>query len=152
MRALLSFPAGDSFMDRIYEIWCIHRIASCLSNLGATCLEGPLPLTMSRNRPIYTFQIGEDCIRILFQRSLDGGSAVWNYEASEKYLQGIPDITNVANDRHFLLVDAKNRLVSSNTRSEETCKLLGYFENFRPTCVDRLVGECLPLFPSINFI
>ena len=132
VQALLSFPADDSFMDRIYEIWCIHEIASCLTNLGATRLEGPLHLTKNRHRPIYTFRIGNDCIEIWFQHSLDSDSAVWNYEATGRYLRGIPDITIVANDRHFLLVDAKNRLVSGNTRSEETYKMLGYFENFRP--------------------
>ncbi len=132
VQALLSFPADNSFLDRIYEIWCIREIASCLSHLGATLIEGPLPLTVNRQRPIYTFQMGDDCIEIWFQRSLDSGSSVWNYEANGKSLRGIPDITVVANNCHFLLVDAKNRLVTGNTRSEETYKMLGYFENFNP--------------------
>lgn len=132
VRALLSFPADDRFLDRIYEIWCIHEMASCLCHLGATLLEGPLPLSVNRHRPIYTFQIGSDRIEIWFQRSLDSESAVWKYEATKRSLRGIPDITVVANGCHFLLVDAKNRLVTGNTRSEETYKMLGYFENFSP--------------------
>lgn len=132
VRALLSFPADDSFLDRIYEIWCIHEMASCLSHLGATLLEGPLPLTMNRRRPIYTFKMGGNCIELWFQHSLDSGSAVWKYETTGTPLRGIPDITVVANGCHFLLVDAKNRLVTGNTRAEETYKMLGYFENFSP--------------------
>lgn len=132
VRALLSFPADDSFLDRIYEIWCIREMALCLSHLGATLLKGPLPLTMNRQHPIYTFQMGDDCIEIWFQHSLNSASAVWNYEATGISLRGIPDITVVANGCHFLLVDAKNRLVTRNTRPEETYKMLGYFENFSP--------------------
>lgn len=136
VRALLSFPADEGFLDRIYEIWCIRETARCLINMGASLVEGPVPLTMNRDRPIYTFQFGDDRIEIWFQRSLDPESAIWRYEASGNPLRGIPDVTVVANDRHFLLVDAKNRLVTGNTRSEETYKMLGYFENFGPLLRD----------------
>lgn len=149
VRALLSFPADDSFLDRIYEIWCIREIALCLSNLGANLLEGPLPLTENRLRPIYTFQLGNNHIEIWFQRSLDSGSAVWSYEITGKTLRGIPDITVIANGYHCLLVDAKHRLVTGNTRSEETYKMLGYFENFSPILRESSMWGVL-VFVSFN--
>jgi hypothetical protein len=130
--ALLSFPADEAFLNRIYEIWCIREIAAILSGNGAMLVEGPAPMTESRQRPIYVFQIEQDRIEIWFQRALIPESATWSYESTGKNLRGIPDITIIANGTYFLLIDAKNRLVTGNTRSEETYKMLGYFENFRP--------------------
>lgn len=130
--ALLSLPADDTFLDRIYEIWCIREIAACLIEIGAVLVSGPIPLTQNRSNAIYTFDLNANRIEIWFQRALSPESATWRYESSGKNLRGIPDITVMANGFHFLLVDAKNRLVTGNTRSEETYKMLGYFENFSP--------------------
>ncbi|MGH2371034.1 MAG: hypothetical protein ACRDI2_22890 [Chloroflexota bacterium] len=44
---------------------------------------------------------------------------------------GVPDIVVAMNGRSPLLVDAKFRTVTTDTRSEETYKMLGYAENFR---------------------
>jgi hypothetical protein len=131
VNTLLSFPADDFFLDRIYEIWCIREIAACLLEIGATLVDGPIALTNNRASPIYTFQLDKARIEIWFQRSLDTRFATWRYELNGQLLRGIPDITVIANGAHFLLVDAKNRLVTGNTRPEETYKMLGYFENFK---------------------
>jgi hypothetical protein len=89
-------------------------------------------MTQNTKSSIYSFDLHGNQIEIWFQRALDSESAIWRYESSGKNLRGIPDITVIANGAHFLLVDAKNRLVTGNTRSEETYKMLGYFENFSP--------------------
>ncbi|WP_429308755.1 hypothetical protein [Paraburkholderia sp. GAS38] len=131
VEALLAFPADESFLDRIYEIWCVREIAACLSQAGAQLIEGPAEMSKSRSHPIYTFHLDKDRIEIWFQRALPTEAATWRYDISGRLLRGIPDITIIANAKHYLLVDAKNRLVTGNTRSEETYKMLGYFENFR---------------------
>ncbi len=130
--ALLSFPADEAFLDRVYEIWCVREIAACLIQIGATLVHGPRPMTQNTKSAIYSFDLNGNQIEIWFQRALDQESATWRYELSGKNLRGIPDISVIANGVHFLLVDAKNRLVTGNTRSEETYKMLGYFENFSP--------------------
>lgn len=129
--ALLSFPASDAFLDRIYEIWCIREIAQAILGIGGKPTSGPVPLTENRRQPIYTFLLDSDSIEIWFQHSIQSENAEWSYESTSSPLRGIPDISLIANGSHHLLVDAKNRLVTSNTRPEETYKMLGYFENFR---------------------
>jgi hypothetical protein len=139
VQALLAFPIDEAFADRIFEIWCLREIASAFQRLGAITVRGPLPLTLNRQAPIYTFRLGWDEFEVYFQRALDGATARWIYDKSEAPLRGIPDITVIANKKHYLVVDAKNRQVTGSTRPEETYKVLGYFENFRhlldgPTC------------------
>ena len=129
--ALLSFPANDAFLDRIYEIWCIREIAQAILGIGGRLISGPVPMTENRRQPIYTFLLDSDSIEIWFQHSIHPERAEWFYESTNSSLRGIPDISLIANGSHHLLVDAKNRLVTGNTRSEETYKMLGYFENFR---------------------
>lgn len=131
--AILAFPFDESFNDRIYEIWCIREIAACFCEIGASISEGPISMLESGNRPIYTFSLGLDVIEIWFQLPLPSQSAEWKYETTDKSLRGIPDISILVNGSDRMLVDAKNRLVTGNTRSEETYKMLGYFENFRAT-------------------
>lgn len=128
---LLSFPSDESFSDRIFEIWCIRAIGAALVEVGATLIAGPAPLTNRRVGPIYAHKLGEDVIEVWFQRSLPSAAAGWRYEQPGGRLRGAPDISVIGNGVHYLLVDAKNRVVAGNTRSEETYKMLGYFENFR---------------------
>jgi hypothetical protein len=129
--SLLSFPADEAFLDRIYEIWCVRSIAAALMQIGAELISGPVPMTESRRQPIYTLQLNGNNFEIWFQRSLPSETAEWRYESTGASLRGIPDICVVANDTHRILIDAKNRLVTGATRSEETYKMLGYFENFQ---------------------
>jgi hypothetical protein len=68
---------------------------------------------------------------IWFQKALPTAAAQWKYVHSQRPLGGIPDITVVGDDGRRLLIDAKRREVRTQTRSEETYKMLGYRENFR---------------------
>lgn len=137
VNSLLSFPADQSFLDRIYEIWCIRSVAQAFIKLGGKLIDGPCKMTDSRRKPIYTFDFSSTRIEIWFQCSLPSDDANWFYESTGSSLRGIPDITVVADGTHRIIIDAKNRMVFGATRSEETYKMLGYFENFRKT----LVGE-----------
>lgn len=130
-KSLLAFPADEAFLDRIYEIWCIRSVADAFIQLGAKLVSGPTPMSESRRKAIYVFEIGENQLEVWFQKSLPSESAEWRYESTDAALRAMPDICIVANSSHRLLMDAKNRLVTSSTRSEETYKMLGYFENFR---------------------
>lgn len=129
--SLLSLPADEAFLDRVYEIWCIRSIADALMQIGAELISGPAPMTESRRQAIYTLKLDGNKIEVWFQKSLPSENAEWHYESTGTSLRGIPDICVVANDSHRILIDAKNRLVTGATRSEETYKMLGYFENFR---------------------
>lgn len=129
--SLLSFPADEAFLDRIYEIWCVQSIATALMQIGANLISGPVSMTESRRQPIYSLQLDGNKFEIWFQRSLPSDTAEWHYDSTGASLRGIPDICVIANDTHRILIDAKNRLVTGATRPEETYKMLGYFENFQ---------------------
>ncbi len=131
VESLLAFPAKDYFLDRIYEIWCVRCIAEAFMMIGAKLIEGPVPMTNSRDQPIYTVCLDGNTIEVWFQKSLPRTDADWCYEPDGNALVGIPDICLIANNSYRLIVDAKNRLVKGRTRSEETYKMLGYFENFK---------------------
>lgn len=133
IESLLSFPASQVFFDRIYEVWCIRAIGHAFMQLGANLIIGPTAMTESRRQPIYAFELEKNQIEVWFQKSLPSDEAEWMYESTGTALRGIPDISVVANGSHRILIDAKNRLVTGTTRSEETYKMLGYFENFGKT-------------------
>ncbi|WP_252106995.1 MULTISPECIES: hypothetical protein [unclassified Halomonas] len=130
INSMFAFPTDQSFMDRIYEIWCIRQIGQALTTLGATLLDGPHALYQNRKYPIYDFELEGDRIRVFFQRSLPHENARWAYTSTSAKIRAIPDIIVIANEVHYIIFDAKNRLVTGSTRSEETYKMLGYFENF----------------------
>lgn len=129
--SFLSFPADQKFFDRIYEIWCLHAVASSFIQLGGQLIDGPCKMTESRRKPIYVIGLAACRIEIWFQSSLPSERADWFYDSTGNTLRGIPDITVVANGNHRMIIDAKNKIVKGATRSEETYKMLGYFENFR---------------------
>jgi len=128
---LLAFPPGDFFEDRVFEIWCLHQVIEAFRRAGAVVLEGPHPLSRRSRGPICKMQYQEYEFDIWFQKGLPGTAARWRYLATRKALIGIPDITVVGSDSRRLLVDAKRREALSQTRPEETYKMLGYLENFR---------------------
>lgn len=130
-QALLTFPTDESFLDRIFEIWSLREVANSLIRLGAILVEGPQSLFNSRRFPIYVYELRGHRIEIWFQRALDPMKARWSYTATAQPFRGIPDITLMVDSKYAFIVDAKNRLVSGNTRSEETYKMFGYFENYR---------------------
>ncbi len=86
---------------------------------------------------------------IWFQTPLPSEEAEWFYDSTASSLRGIPDITIIANKKHRLIIDAKNRMVSGTTRSEETYKMLGYFENFKKS-IGKTTDWGILAFVSLN--
>lgn len=147
--AFLSFPAEQYFLDRIYEIWCIYSISDAFSKIGGKLVAGPCKLTESKKKPIYTFSMESNEFEIWFQTPLPSEEAEWFYDSTASSLRGIPDITIIANKKHRLIIDAKNRMVSGTTRSEETYKMLGYFENFKKS-IGKTTDWGILAFVSLN--
>jgi len=128
---LLAFPPGEFFEDKVFEIWCLHQVVESFRRAGAIILTGPRPLSERSRHAICEMRYGNYRFEIWFQKALPGDAARWQYLASRKPLVGIPDITVVGADGRRLLVDAKRREAMTQTRPEETYKMLGYLENFR---------------------
>ncbi len=128
---LLAFPPGDFFGDRVFEIWCLHQVIESFRRCGAIVTEGPRLLSQRSGRSISVMRYEGYRFEVWFQRSLPAASARWQYIDSQRSLGGIPDITVIGDDGRRLLIDAKRREVRTQTRSEETYKMLGYLENFR---------------------
>jgi hypothetical protein len=128
---LLAFPPGEFFEDRVFEIWCLYQVIESFRRIGSILLEGPRPLSERLEKPICHMRYGNYHFEIWFQKSLLSTAAKWQYVHSKRSLSGIPDITVKGTDSRMLLVDAKRREVLTQTRPEETYKMLGYLENFR---------------------
>lgn len=150
IRGLMAFPAGDAFWDKVFEVWCLLLVASTLDSIGWTRTSGPAALHLGTG-VIYNYRTpdGRD-VAIRFQRMEPLPSGWWSYRDGG-HLRGIPDIslTAPASGGAPLLIDAKNRYVSSDriARSEETYKMLGYAENFRPASSPARFRGVL-IFPS----
>jgi len=125
----LAFPPGEFFEDRVFEIWCLQQVLDAFVRCGAIVQDGPCPLSQRGRRAIAKLSYREHDIEIWFQRAFSPELAKWRYLDTGKPLAGIPDITVTANGRR-LIIDAKRREVVTNTRSEETYKMLGYCENY----------------------
>jgi hypothetical protein len=127
---LLSFPAGDSFWQKVFEVWCLQQVGESLSRLD-WIVQTRQPLHRRSAGPILKFSKDGDEVAVWFQRQAPLGLARWQY-LDGAALRGIPDVT-LTHSRipSPLLVDAKYRYAIGDTRAEETYKLLGYAENFR---------------------
>ena len=99
----------------------------------------PIPLHKRNIGPIFSLKRGETELDVWFQRQYPMGSGVWSYEATGNKLRGIPDIVVTSTAHAPFVVDAKFRWISSDSRPEETYKLLGYAENF-PSCMKTMAS------------
>lgn len=143
---LLAFPPSEAFWERVFEIWCLREIAAALGRRGFTSAEGPRSLRERGKGPIYVMTCGSAVAEIWFQRQKPVGDPRWRYLGGGP-LTGIPDLVVTMEERSPLVVDAKYRSMRTDTRSEETYKMLGYAENFRETAT--ATGfEGLLLFPG----
>jgi hypothetical protein len=131
VKLLLAFPPGEFFEDRVFEVWCLHQVIESFRRTGAVLVDGPRALTERSHHSICEMRYGNYRFEIWFQKGLPTASARWQYLTTRRPLQGIPDITVLGTDGRRLLIDAKRREVVSQTRPEETYKMLGYLENFR---------------------
>jgi hypothetical protein len=137
LNGLLAFPVGEFFWEKVFEVWCLREVVMSLERCGAKIVIGPEPLHRRSAGPIYRLRLKEKEIEVWFQRQLPMGTARWQYASSEKQLRGIPDIVISDGINVPLVVDAKFRKAKSESRSEETYKLLGYAENFRDAYGER---------------
>ena len=117
-----------AFLDRIFEVWCLKKTSEAFEDIGLSCVQRN-SLESRKNRPIFIFNYKSNPIEIWFQKQIPPSRSCWSYNLGGN-LRGIPDIT-VTFGPAYLIIDAKNRMVTTNTRSEETYKILGYLENFK---------------------
>jgi hypothetical protein len=146
---ILLFPADDAFWNKVFEIWCLRKVAQTLEGIGYSCIDGPLPLYLRSHGPIFRFG-GADpglVVELWFQRQAPLGTPEWQYEQSERALRGIPDLIVTAPGHPPLVIDAKFRAGGTESRSEEIYKMLGYAENFRKALHDPDLHGAL-LFPG----
>lgn len=124
----LSFPSGESFWNRVFEVWCLRQCIDSLVRLGFKQIAvNPLHTT---SREIAVLKRDATRVDVRFQKSASSESGTWSYENASS-LRGIPDISLVSPGKPSLYVDAKFRESSPNKRrSEEVYKMLGYAENF----------------------
>lgn len=129
----------DSFDARLFELWCLHRLAEAVSD--ALAVDMPAVdadwsgggLTFRWTRPV-------GMLELQYQRSLttvaDVAGPLWTRVNDGQVLQGIPDIiakaTTHTGVERVALLDSKLRQ-RSGPPTEELYKMLGYFNNF---CLD----------------
>jgi hypothetical protein len=126
---ILAFPAGDFFWEKVFEIWVVGEVSAALATLGGT-LAARRSLGARSAGPVEDWIIRGRNVRVWFQRQLPMGDPHWRYEEGGPFT-GIPDVVVAADGLPTLVIDAKYRPGSAESRSEETYKMLGYAENFR---------------------
>jgi hypothetical protein len=131
----LVFPEDKIFSDRVFEVWCLNIIFISLRTLGYKDYIPLRALTDRHKHPIGIFEKGEEKVEVWFQKSISSKSE-WKYSDKNNALRGMPDIILKSSRGFSLLIDAKNKLVTTETRSEETYKILGYFENYKKKLSD----------------
>lgn len=105
------------------------ELGSSFERLGCTP-RGPNPLHTAKSAPVYTIETGGAPVELWFQRTLFSGERRWRYSGGGE-LYGIYDVVARREDRPPLIVDAKFRWATGETRPEETFKMLGYADNQR---------------------
>lgn len=127
---LISFLVSQDrrFEDRLYELICLGWLLGALRQWAP---DGAVyPRNLRKNGPLFTGSSAGTRISLHYQASHVGQSARYRWRGSGKQLRAIPDFAieiENASGSHTVLLDAKNRAVSTN--SEIIYKLLGYREN-----------------------
>lgn len=141
----LTFPSGDAFWNRVFEVWCLGQCFESLERQGFVA-KYVRPLHTSADE-IAVFERNLQQVNVYFQRASPLGPAGWSYTDGSA-LRGIPDITLVTAGTAPLFVDAKFReALPAKRRTEEIYKMLGYAENFNQGNVKQPF-QALLLFPS----
>lgn len=141
----LSFPSGEAFWNRVFEVWCLGQCMESLQRQGFIAASvRPLHTTAQE---IALFERGGQQVSVHFQRAAPLGPARWFY-ADGDALRGIPDITLVTSGATPLFIDAKFReALPTKRRTEEIYKMLGYAENFNQGS-SQYPFHALLIFPS----
>lgn len=127
----------ETFDTTLFEIWCLHELASTVSDCLATEIL-PVEDTWTSSGLAYKWSRPAGSLSLYSQRSLTNigdysQASKWRQTAG-RYLGGIPDMTAVADpngtdDYRVAVIDAKLRQ-RSRVPTEEIYKVLGYFNNF----------------------
>ncbi|MFJ2646100.1 hypothetical protein ACIO1C_05135 [Streptomyces sp. NPDC087420] len=129
---------GKSFDSTLFELWCMHNLASTISDSLGTPRMVP-NMRQGRSLPVYVWETLTGKIEIYYQRSLQafvvGNELVWADTSNQKPLGGRPDMTvltrlNEGGEKmpgSTVYVDPKLRQRGKPT--EEIYKMLGYFSN-----------------------
>ena len=116
------------FEDRLFELICLGWL---LGALKAWDPAGKVyPESLRASGPIFSGEKNGLRTNLHYQASYVGKSARYSWRKSGKQLRAIPDFSlelETTGAKLTLLLDAKNRVLSSN--SEIVYKLLGYQEN-----------------------
>lgn len=135
---------GDSFSDRLFELWCLYKIKETFKNdFGFESKDSHISF---KKHPIFTLQNNEKTLKIYFQKGKGlywdkNHEREWSYyrEGSYRKLVGIPDITVVKEnngEESIIMIDIKNRIRYGGDNSEEIYKMIGYFSNF-----SKMIGQ-----------
>ena len=133
-----------NFDDRLFEIWCLHKLGQILREDYGFALKAPItPLYDRLKKPIYTFEMprGKQ-LEVYFQK---GQGVLWDRTHYAKVLKhdwagltGNPDIIFILEaDKPYpaILIEIKNRKKTASEITEESYKMLGYFANFSDACM-----------------
>lgn len=116
------------FEDRLFELVCLGWLIGALK---AWDPAGKVhPETLRASGPIFSGEKNGLRINLHYQAGYVGKTARYRWRRSGKQLRAVPDFSlqvEAAGVTHAILLDAKNRVLSSN--SEIVYKLLGYREN-----------------------
>lgn len=130
---------GDRFDTKLFELWCLHRLAGEVSRQLAAPVP-PLDLKWRAGNAAYTWHRLAGTLSLHFQRSLTSISSAhpprWRrIDGDGKALGGVPDIVVQAVRREepqkqrFAVIDPKLRQ-RSGPPVDELYKILGYLANF----------------------
>lgn len=131
----------ESFCDRLFELWILYSIKKTLVNEYGFKVEKEYGLM--EEQILYTFILKSDngeIIRLYFQKGKElywsnSEERTWKYirKDSKPYLRGIPDISVeiISTPSRLIMIDAKNKMRTQGSNSEEIYKMIGYFDNFK---------------------
>lgn len=127
---------GEAFDTKLFEIWCLTRIAQLVPDGD----DGPPPrpnLMLRKNQPVYSWTFAGGTIHLHFQNSLTTISKIaprWTTRpGGGKKISGIPDIvltaTPASGNPLNIVIDPKLRQRPGEP-TDELYKIIGYFGNY----------------------
>ena len=138
---------SPEFQDRVFELLCLAWVIEALRSFCSHVAVKPSELSVPRRGPIATGYFQGNKLALFFQHSAGVlPDPTWVDKRTHRPFRAIPDLVlKITNDtmNTFLLIDAKNRTLSSE--SEVTYKLLGYKEN-----LGTMPYQAVAVFPGFS--